>query len=68
MKNINEIKGTLLSNKQMKDLKGGYSIQYYCCWGSKSEPYRCVSSGIGNCSQYPSYCGSRNPGSTCMHN
>lgn len=24
-KNINEIKGTLLSNKQMKDLKGGLS-------------------------------------------
>ena len=30
MKNINEIKGTLLSNKQMKDLKGGMMIAKKC--------------------------------------
>ena len=42
-KSIHEIKGTLLSNKQMKELRGG---QGYC-------PRTCGSHGQGTCAAWP---------------
>ena len=60
MKNINEIKGTLLSNKQMKDLKGGtlngggggFEIGFTCptiCTNHGQVAGSCFKSMYGTC-------------------